>query len=379
MSETFTLIKYKSLANSFRFNILKSVLFTLNIVAGSVLIFSTLASHYAPSHNTWIQAFGLIYPIIIIVNLVFLFYWIIAKSRLAVFSLVILLIGFNNIFDNFQMSSSSSSDAQQDQIKVLSYNVQQFGEQTKDESTLVTKSEIINFLIDQNADIVCLQEYHSANNELYKPIKEIRDTLNAETYYYESYFNPKYNQLSGLVTFSKYKAVNKGKLKFTGSRTFGIYTDVLINDDTIRIFNIHLASIKLVPADLDFVVNPDADNSDDLKSHSSDIYNKLIQAYLLREKQLNYLVNEIKSTKYEIILCGDFNDTPSSWVYNQLETYLTDTFVKKGSGIGRTYAGPLPFLRIDYILAGNNFNTVDFTRHDLKRSDHFPISAILTP
>ena len=366
------------MTNNLHFNILKSVLFTLNLVAGIILIFSTLAGHSAPSHNTWIQAFGLIYPIIIIVNLVFLFYWIIAKSRLAAFSLVILLVGFNNIFNNFQFSSTSSADALKDQIKVLSYNVQQFGEQTKDESTLVTKSEIINFLLDQNADIVCLQEYHSSNNELYKPIKEIRDTLNAETYYYESYFNPKYNQLSGLVTFSKYKAVNKGKLKFTGSRTFGIYTDVLVNNDTIRVFNIHLASIKLVPADLDFVVNPEADNSDELKSHSSDIYNKLIQAYLLREKQLNYLVNKIKSTKHEIILCGDFNDTPSSWVYNQLEQYLTDAFVKKGIGIGRTYAGPLPFLRIDYILTGNTFNINGFTRHNLKKSDHFPISAILT-
>lgn len=276
------------------------------------------------------------------------------------------------------MSATSSVDAKPDQIKVLSYNVQQFGEQTKNQSSLATKSDIINFLLDQNADIVCLQEYHSANNQLYKPLKEIRDILSAKTYYYESYFNPKYNQLSGLVTFSKYKAINKGKLKFTGSRTFGIYTDVVIKNDTIRIFNIHLASIKLKPGDLDFVVNPEADNSDDLKSHTSDIYRKLIQAYLFREKQLKYLVNEIKSTKYEIILCGDFNDTPSSWIYKQLEQHLNDAFVKKGMGIGRTYAGPLPFLRIDYILTGTSFSIVGFTRHNLIKSDHFPISAIIT-
>lgn len=276
------------------------------------------------------------------------------------------------------MSLNISDDAQPDQIKILSYNVQQFGEQINNQSSITTKSEIINFLLDQNADIVCLQEYHSANDQLYQPLKEIRDTLNADTYYYESYFNPKYNQLSGLVTFSKYKVINTGKLKFTGSRTFGIYTDVVVNNDTIRIFNIHLASIKLKPEDLDFVVNQEADNSDDLKSQTTDIYLKLIQAYLHREKQLKYLINEFKSTKYEIILCGDFNDTPSSWIYKQLGQYLTDTFVNKGTGIGRTYAGPLPFLRIDYILTGNNFTINGFTRHNLKKSDHFPISAIIT-
>ncbi len=308
----------------------------------------------------------------------FLIYWIVTKSRLSAFSLVILLFGFNNFFNNFQLSLINSVDKQPDQIKVLSYNVQNFGEQKRSQSTIENKSEITNFLLNQNADIVCIQEYYSTNDQLYKPLKEIRDTLSANTYYYESYFNPKYNQLSGLVTFSKYKAVNKGKLKFTGSRTFGIYTDVLINNDTVRIFNIHLASIKLKPEDLDFVVNPEAENSDNLKSHTSDIYQKLVQAYLLREKQLKYLVEEIKSTKYEIILCGDFNDTPSSWIYKQLQKYLTDTFVKKGMGIDRTYAGPLPFLRIDYILTGNSFNIVGFTRHNILKSDHFPISAIMS-
>lgn len=353
-------------------------MFTLNLISGIVLIISSLSGNFSPSANIWIQAFGLIYPIIIIINLIFLLFWILTRSRMAVFSLVILLFGFNNFFNNFQISLTNSGNKQPDQIKVLSYNVQQFGEQNKAQSSIAVKTEIMNFLLDQNADIVCLQEYHSVNNQLYKPLKEIRDTLDAQTYYYESYFNPKYNQLSGLVTFSKYKAVNKGKLKFSGSRTFAIYTDIIINKDTIRVFNVHLASIKLKPADIDFVVNPEADSSGGIKSHSSDIYNKLNQAYLLREKQLSYLVEKIKSTEYKIILCGDFNDTPSSWIYKQLNQYLTDAFVQKGTGISRTYAGPLPFLRIDYILTGNRLNVNGFTRHSLIKSDHFPISAIIT-
>lgn len=356
---------------------LKGTLFSINIVAGLILIFSMLAGSQPPSQNTWIQAFGLIYPIIFFVNLLFLLYWAIIKSRLAFFPLIIILIGFNTVLDNFQLSLFNPAEKQTGQVKVLSYNVKNFGEQKKSITAIATKSGIINFLLMQDADIVCIQEYHSTNNKLYEPLKEIRDTLGAHTYYYESYFNPKYNQLSGLVTFSKYKAVHKGKLKFTGSRTFGIYTDVVINDDTVRVFNIHLASIKLVPEDLDFVVNPEAENSKELKSHSSEIYYKLLQAYELREKQLKYLIDEIESTKYDIILCGDFNDTPSSWVYNQLGDYLNDTFVKKGTGVGCTYAGPLPFLRIDYILTGNVFSTRNFTSHNLKMSDHYPISAII--
>ena len=197
------------------------------------------------------------------------------------------------------------------------------------------------------------------------------------SYYYESYYHPKYNQLLGLVTFSKYNAVNKGKLKFDGSRTFGIYTDLVINKDTVRVFNIHFASIKLQPADLDFVTRRESENNKQIKSSTYDIYHKLTQAYTLREKQLNYLLNIVKTTPYKILICGDFNDTPSSWIVGQLERYLSDTFVKKGQGISPTYAGPIPYLRIDYILTSNEISTKNFTRYEFKKSDHYPISAII--
>lgn len=359
------------------FSIFISLLFTVNIIVGVVLILSTFSASFSPSNNIWIQAFGLVYPVVFIIASIFLIYWIAVKNKLALISLIFVLVGFSNFFNNFQVTLVNSSDKKQDQTKVLTYNVQNFSERNKNIPALEIKSEILNFLIEQDADIVCVQEYHSTSGNLYKPLKKIRDTLDASTYYYESYFNPRNNQLSGLVIFSKYRAVNKGKLKFTGSRTFGIYTDVIIDNDTVRVFNIHLASIKLKPEDLDFVINPETENSEELKSHSSEIYRKLLLAYELREKQLGYLLKKIKATNFDIILCGDFNDTPSSWAYGQLNNYLDDSFVEKGMGIGRTYAGPLPFLRIDYILATEGYRTFGFTRHDLKKSDHYPISAII--
>lgn len=269
-------------------------------------------------------------------------------------------------------SESISTD-----IKVLTYNIQNFSERENKPVVTSTRSKVLDFLDNENADIICLQEYHSTNRNLYEPIKDIRDTLKMTSYYYESYYNPKYNQLLGLVTFSKYQAVNKGKLKFEGSRAFGIYTDLVINNDTIRVFNIHLASIKLLPSDLDFVINPEAENTEEFKSQASNIYYKLIQAYSLREKQMEYLCNIIEKTDTKIILCGDFNDTPTSWVYRQIRNYLSDTFVSKGSGISRTYAGPIPFLRIDYILTSEGFETKSYDRIKINMSDHYPVSAII--
>ncbi|MFK5857119.1 MAG: endonuclease/exonuclease/phosphatase family protein [Bacteroidota bacterium] len=338
---------------------------------------SNLAGSVSISQSAIIQMFGLIYPILFFINFIFLLLWILTKSKLAFFPLLIILIGFGNIFDNYQMTVFNNTDNQPHQVKVLSYNVQNFKYELATHSYSENKEDIVDFLIVNKPDIVCLQEYHSMANLFYQPLKDIRDSLNATTYYYESYFNRKNNQLSGLVIFTKYKVVNKGKLKFDGSRTFSIYNDVIINMDTIRVFNVHLASTKLEPEDIDFVVNPEVEDRKALKNRSVEIYYKLAQAYQLREKQLKVLLKEIESTSYEIILCGDFNDAPSSWVYHQLTDKLDDSFVKKGMGISRTYAGPLPFLRIDYILTGRGFNTVGFTRHDIKKSDHYPISSII--
>ncbi len=240
------------------------------------------------------------------------------------------------------------------------------------------KQNILQFISSESPGIVCLQEYHGKGRTLYEPLMEMKSDLHAGAYYYESYFSPRFQQLTGLVIFSKYKAVNKGKLKFEGSRTFGIYTDLIINDDTTRVFNIHLASIQLMPSDIDFVVNPGQDDNKEFRIHALQIYSKLAEAFDLRERQMTFLLSQIKSSPYPVILAGDFNDTPASFVYDNIAEELDDTFVSKGNGFSITYAGKIPFLRIDYIMKSEAFKTLNYKRHKLDFSDHYPATATLS-
>lgn len=291
-------------------------------------------------------------------------------------SLSVIILGFGNLMHNFNLSFNSSSTDNTNTIKVLSYNVRQF--RASDKFTkLIVKNDILNFVRDQEADIICLQEFQSHSKDIYEPLKQTRDTLNTGTYYYESYYNPRFNYLTGLVIFSKSKAVNKGKLKFDGSRTFGIFTDLVVNNDTVRVYNIHFASISLNPSDIEFVVNPEMKNNEDFKNRSIKIYEKLAEAFVLRQKQVDHLTSELKKSPYEIILTGDFNDTPSSLVYNKISKILNDSFTEKGLGLGITYAGRIPLLRIDYIFSSAEFETVDFNTHNILRSDHYPVTTVL--
>ena len=337
-----------------------------------MFLLSTFSGNIRPSNIPFLQPITLVYPVLLIINILFLFYWSFLKSKTVLLPVVFLLLGISNLWNNFQITLLPSNE--DDKISMVTYNVQQFRRQLNNTGT-DTKSEIVHFIRKEDPHLLCLQEYHSRNTNLYEPLKQLRDTLNMESYYYESYFNPKYDNLTGLAIFSKFKAVNKGRLKFDGSRTFGIYIDVMLQGDTTRIFNIHLASIRLTPEDLDFVINPESSKTGSFKNTSLDIYHKLVQAYELREKQTDYLVKMIDSCQYRIILAGDFNDTPSSWVYKQIVDKLNDSFKRKGNGFSATYAGPLPYLRIDYIFTNSDFTISDYSRNKLDFSDHYPVSA----
>ncbi len=359
-------------------HVARIIFLTLNLIAVIALAATNLPAYIAPSLFPFLSLFGLVYPLLLFINLGFVVFWLVFRTRFALISLVIILAGFNNLINNFHFNLFKGSIHQGTTLKVLSYNVQTFGLNEGKETGESNRNNILYFLKNENPHITCLQEYRSEGKTRYEPLKNMKDTLEVGTYYYESYFSPRFNQLSGLVIFSKFSAVDKGKLKFKGSRTFGIYADLLIGKDTVRVYNIHLASIQLLPSDIDFVVGGGQEEKGAITPHVLKIYNKLTDAFLLREKQVDFLTRQLNKCHYPVILCGDFNDTPSSYVYHEVNAKLKDTFKEKGKGFSKSYAGELPFLRIDYIFISQSINTFRFQRYKVGFSDHFPISAMIT-
>jgi len=98
-------------------------------------------------------------------------------------------------------------------------------------------------------------------------------------------------------------------------------------------------------------------------------------AYVKRASQIETVVKFVKSSPYPVILAGDFNDTPVSYSYRQIDNELDDTFVDAGKGFGQTHAQILPFLRIDFIFHSKGLQTIEHRTIDKDYSDHFPIVA----
>ena len=101
-------------------------------------------------------------------------------------------------------------------------------------------------------------------------------------------------------------------------------------------------------------------------------------AFIKRGEQARLVREALDRTIYPSILCGDFNDVPNNYTYYHIKKDWQDSFLKSSMGIGRTYLGVAPTLRIDYILTDKNFKIEQFEMVDEDLSDHLLLISDLT-
>jgi endonuclease/exonuclease/phosphatase family metal-dependent hydrolase len=290
---------------------------------------------------------SLLTPILILINVIFLVYWVLKISRIALLSLIILAIGFPNLSRFYKLSGKKTLLT--DDIKVMSYNVRMFNEyKWIDDDSIPSK---INHLIDQKApDILCFQEY-APNNKL------------SLDYTYKHIVFSKNNKQFGHAVFSKFPIISKGSLDFKNSGNNIIYTDLKIDDDTVRVYNIHLQSLKL---------NPKKENFG--KKNAAKLRDRISTAFQKQQHQVEKFIAHQKSVNYPIIVVGDFNNTAYSWAYRSILKNRKDAYVVAGKGFDKTYDFTFP-MRIDFIMVDKKVIINHYKSYRDKYSDHFPIVA----
>lgn len=151
---------------------------------------------------------------------------------------------------------------------------------------------------------------------------------------------------------------------------------MLKGEDTIRVFNIHLQSLRFSRANLKYIDDPTIEEDKTLKESKS-ILGKFKRGFLKRQIQADRIRAEVDKSPYPVILAGDFNDLPNSYACQTIGGNMKNAFVEKGAGLGRSFTGISPVLRIDNIFAGNEFGIKQYQLVKKKLSDHFPILADL--
>ncbi len=296
-------------------------------------------------------------------------YWSLKRSFLAMLPFTVYILGYNTL----RASISFHPIQEQDGISIISFNVSSLNkkdghyfDETKDgrftkpigENTI----EIINYLDLLEQDIICLQEfYNDKNSKYFNTLKSFKERGYND--FFSGYTLGINKAQLGVITLSKYPIINSGKIDFNNSRhNQGIYTDLLVGNDTIRVFNVHFQSLAL--------------RSNEIKQG---LFRKVIQKYKWVDSQqvlqLKNTLIRIKESPYKVIVCGDLNSTPYEFPYKKFSFELFNGFEKKGNGLGFTLnKGVINFLRIDNIFFENEFQINGFQVIDsVSYSDHFPI------
>lgn len=335
------------------------------------MAFLGLIGVFAPYINPeqwWVPAFsGLFMPIILIVNFFLLVFWAFHKKIWAVLPLVTILANYYFFSSMYQWPwKKLPSCSPGKELIVGSYNVEGFYWIAKDP----VKNNIKKFVEENHIDILCVQE-HCEESHL-----DSATIIKRMGFPYRSTFFNRQTEWAnfGISIYSRYPILRQGNINFNSEQNSSMWVDILIDKDTIRIFNNHLQKTD---------INPNRKQYDQYKSVKNwhgqarilvNILEQLKHNFQIRAQQAKVVRHLIDTTHYPTIICGDFNDTPISYTYNRIiKNDFTDSFQCCGKGYGHSFNGLKGLLRIDFIAFSSNFCGYSYDSPRLPWSDHNPV------
>lgn len=350
-----------------------------NVGAVMAMLISYLASYINPSSFWPPVFFGLAYPAILVVNVLFIIYWLIRMPKYALLSGITILLGWNVLtrYVGFRESSGIMVPKSSESfIRIMTYNVHNF-KQFGDKNDKFTKDQILDIIRKEQPDVLCFQEFFTRQRGEYNFKKLVPEILNTTHYYFKPTTDNGYES-SGTAIFSKYPIVNSGKIQFAKKMNWNeaIFVDVKVGEKVIRVYDVHFQSINFQPEDYQYLKKV-TDKIDTDVASSRKIGSRLKAAFIKRANQVNMLRAHTDSCKIPYVIAGDFNDTPVSYTTTKMSKGLQNSFTEKGSGFGITYNGAFPNFQIDYILASKDFTVKNYLIVKKKLSDHYPVRTDL--
>lgn len=344
--------------------VLKSLfvqLFTgANIVTILLLWACCLVTYISPAAHPRLALLTLTFPAFLLVNLLFILFWLVFKVKRVWIPIVGLLACISFVRDYLPLNVTMTGKAPEDStLSILTYNTHNFGgaEAVQEDGT----NKVCYYLANSNADIICLQE--SSNKQ------DFTDEMEGKGY--EFAYRKEY------LLYSRLHIIEVDTLALEGKPCHALRALLQDGRDTLMLVSVHLQSNMLSPEMKDAYREAlRKHESDSLSKELSPIFRLLSEAMPLRMAQTDSLANLVASwLPRPVILCGDFNDTPISYTHRVLTTQLTSAYRQSGNGLGFTFHEKGFPVRIDHILFDGHTwesTSTQVVKH-ITCSDHFPI------
>ena len=345
------------------------ILTLLALIGFVAMVLSVVNPYIDPKRFIWTSFFGLAFWEIFLFNVVVFLALLLLWSRkvwIAILALVVAIPGIRKSYSFGKPVDESSF------IRVMSYNVHNFRHVDGETDMESFAYKVINKVREENPDVLCCQEFFEYKPNLSRA-ESMGDFMRGAGFQYV-YYNQNHSY-GGNVIFSKYPLTKVADDTHLGKEiTSGVM--VLVDAGAkgrFYVANMHLTSYNITDGEIDIITN-----SQELRNQfdtvGMTVARKLKYAFEQRSEELTSILESMPQFRGPIIICGDFNDTPMSYTYKQMQKAgFVDSFTKVGRGIKPTYAGKLPLMRIDYIWGNSQIRPLNFKRIRYKASDHYPI------
>lgn len=335
-----------------------------------ILLLTAYSPYIHPLVHPVESCMGLMFPIFLLINFCFLVFWLIANYKFALLPLLGFVLCYPQIQTYLPMNFGTKN-VPEESIKVLSYNIMAFNNMEKVDG----KNSILSYIQKIDADIVCMQEYVSSETAK-KHLNEQGIRQGMAAYKHRDIQEVGEKGGNKLACYSKYPILSSRVVKYESHYNGSVVYELKVGKDTLTLINNHLESNKLTKEDKvvyeDMLKDPDAKK---VKTGARLLVNKLAEASAIRSKQADAIAKEVAASRHPyIIVCGDFNDSPISYVHRVIGQELDDAFTESGRGLGISYNQNKFYFRIDNILISKNLKAYNcVVDRAIKSSDHYPI------
>jgi endonuclease/exonuclease/phosphatase family metal-dependent hydrolase len=349
----------------------------INLFFVIALILAFFGSYMSPVYFLLPKYFILAFPFIVIINIVFVVFWLIFKKWYFIVSFVFLLLTYSHIQNLFAINLFKNERKSTDkELVIITYNTHANGQTHKNFAD--KPNGVFEYLKHENTDIICIQEYFVSTDTLLLTQYDVDTIFKNYPFKYIKFEDIGLLTKSGLAVYSKYPIINTKLIEYKSEFNASIYVDIVIKKDTIRLISNHLESNRFLGDDLVLVNELTEELNPEILAKTSILFSRRFNiAYPIRALQAQKVRDEIKKSPYPVIVCGDFNDVPNSYAYTTIKGKLHDAFIESGNGVGWTFNSSIFKSRIDYVFYDDNFEAKDFQIGQTYASDHFPIKCVL--
>lgn len=329
-----------------KLSFLDKLFYVINSILAVLLLLSYLLVYISPKILPILAVISLFVPALIIANIIFVIYWLVKLKKQLLLSLLILIIGHFISKPFYKLSDKNSAFS--DDLKIMSLNIRGYSLMGINNKGYKNGYDFIN---QKDPDLLILQENIIQKEEKFQfPFQFVNKQSRRSVY--------------GMIIYSKYPIINKGSLNLKSKGNNIIFADIVKNKDTIRVYNVHLESLRIEPKKENFG-----------EANSEKLLKRVEGAFKKQAEQVDIFLEHQKQWKGKQIIAGDFNNTAYSWVYKQIANGKKDAFIMAGKGFGKSYDYWFP-MRIDFILADKSASIQKFeVFNNVRYSDHYPILA----